>query len=66
MKRMLEERTDSLLVSRAEASDLREKVEVYEREMKVIVDREKARVRDEIEKLREERDRAKRELERLI
>jgi hypothetical protein len=44
---------------RNESSELLRKVELYEREMKTIIDREKARVREEMEILKTELDQVK-------
>jgi chromosome segregation ATPase len=51
IKSELEDRNHEVVISRQECSELQRQVDIYERELRTIVDLEKAKVRDQLETL---------------
>jgi len=51
IKTELDDRNHELVITRQECSELKRQVDIYERELRTIVDLEKAKVRDQLESL---------------
>ena len=51
IKTELDDRNHELVITRQECSELKNQVDIYERELRTIVDLEKAKVRDQLDSL---------------
>lgn len=51
IKTELDDRNHELVMTRQECSELKNQVDIYERELRTIVDLEKAKVRDQLDSL---------------